>query len=79
MKYPYPLTIVLDRYHGVYSGGRFTAWKVYHDNIPGDIDADDVTCAEFWEYRAWEYGPVGKGDTPTQAIQDLNRQLKEIK
>lgn len=77
MKYPYPLTIVLDRYHGEYSGGRFTAWNTYYHDLPGHIDADDCTCAEFWADCA--SGPVGKGNTPNQAIQDLNRQLKEIK
>ena len=47
--YPlYPLTIVKDRYTGVYSGGIWTAWNCNPDDVPNDIYADDVACCGFW-------------------------------
>jgi hypothetical protein len=67
--YPFPLTICLDRYFGTYSGGIFTAWNLNADLVPKDISGDDVTCAVFWENNEL---PVGKGNTPEQAINDLS-------
>lgn len=68
----YPLTIVEDRYGGAYSGGKYTAWNVGFDEIPPDIDSDDVWCHNFWNEQ--ENNPtyfVGKGDTVSEALADL--------
>ena len=46
--YPYPLTIVHDRYNGCYSGGEFTAWNLYPQDVPEEIDSDDVNCCVFF-------------------------------
>lgn len=68
----YPLTIVEDRYTGVYSNGKYTAWNMYPEDIPQDIEEDDVTCANFW----YSYdGVVGLGNTPNEAVEDLCRKL----
>ena len=72
--YPYPLTIIKDRYQGMYSRAKFTAWNLKHTDVPNAIDGDDLVCATFWEYNQHS---VGKGDTPEEAIQDLKIQLQE--
>jgi len=69
----YPLTIIADRYNGTYSGGKYTAWNLAHYDIPEDIDNDDENCAWFW---ADNKIPVGKGNTPQEAIKDLEELLK---
>ena len=72
----YPLTILGDRYRGTYSGGQYTAWNLYPNDIPcGPMD-NDLNCATFW--RICQF-PVGKGDTPCEAIKDLMKQLREQK
>ena len=68
----YPLVIIKDRYTGVYSNGKYTAWNVYFEGIPREIDEDDVTCRNFW----YSYdGIAGLGKTPNEAIEDLRKKL----
>ena len=74
-KYPYPLTIVLDRYTGVYSGGKFTAWWRDADQVPSEISADDVTCANYWFSEERNEECIGKGDTIEDAVADLVQQI----
>lgn len=72
-EFPYPCTIVADRYTGVYSGGRWIAYPLHPDDIPLAVEGDDDTCAAFW----WDHNasdrliPVGRGDTPMAAYDDL--------
>lgn len=77
-KYPYPLTVVMDRYSGVYSGGYFTAWNRYSQEIPSYIDGSDGAAMAFWDnYHKKEetfedgYQMVGFGETADAAIKDL--------
>ena len=72
-KYPYPLTICNDRYSGAYSGGKFTAWHLDAEDVPIDIFGDDVECDMFWESNDI---PVGIGNTPEEAINDLKSKLR---
>lgn len=71
----YPLVIVADRYTGVYSGGRYTAWNMWVSEIPEAIDMDDSTCREFWDTFKNSY-PVGVGNTPQEALDNLAEVLK---
>lgn len=71
----FPCTIVTDRYTGSYSGGKFTAWAQYPDDVPQEIFSQDVPCGEFWEDEVKKL--VGIGDTPQEAYDDLNRKMKE--
>ena len=75
---PYPLCIIYDRHNGKYSGGKWIAFNCTHDDIPLNINADDVTSA--WESlkRRRNEGKIlyGVGDTPEDAINDLNSLLK---
>ena len=77
----YPLTIVRDRYSGVYSGGVFTAWHCDAEYIPEGISADDIGCDECWRDirndREWK-NQIGFGDTIEEAIADLFSKLNYI-
>jgi hypothetical protein len=84
-KYPYPLTVVMDRYSGTYSGGYFTAWNKYPDEIPIDIHCSDGVAMEFWDkYHKKSENlkdgceMVGFGGTAEEAINDLiMRQMRK--
>lgn len=76
----YPLVIIRDRYTGVYSGGKYTAWSGDVEDIlpPPEVEVDDVVCRNFW--YAQEDNPtyiVGKGDTVSEALADLYIKLKQ--
>jgi prevent-host-death family protein len=77
-EHPYPCTIVADRYTGVYSGGRWIAYPLQPDDIPWAVEGDDSTCSEFWWDRNADDRliPVGRGDTPMQAHDDLVRVMR---
>ena len=76
----YPLVIIRDRYTGVYSGGKYTAWSGDVEDIlpPPEVEDEDVVCRNFWHEQ--EKTPtyiVGKGDTVSEALADLYIKLKE--
>lgn len=71
----YPLTIVRDRYTGDYSGGAYTAWKHYVDEIPREIRGNDGECRDFWWGSEPERYKVGKGATVAEAVADLARKM----
>ena len=73
---PYPLTITLDRYSGVYSGGLYVAWNCNADAVPTEPSDDDVTCADFWDRAEQDMldGDIpcyGIGVNPEKAILNL--------
>lgn len=80
----YPLTIIMDRYSGTYSGGLFTVWKLHPETIPDDIYSDDCTCNDFWSelnhdeksynYRRY-HNKCGIGNTIQEAIDNLQNKL----
>lgn len=77
-RYPYPLTVLMDRYSGIFSGGKFTAWNRDPDLIPEDVYGGDMESASFWEKHYKEQASVkdgfyiiGVGNTPEEAIEDL--------
>ena len=70
----YPLTIIRDRYTGVYSGGEFTAWNLYPEDVPEEIYADDIGCSIFFRYTKIVYG---RGKTADDAIMDLMNRLND--
>ena len=67
----YPLTIIADRYSGVYSGGEYTAWPCGEADIPSEVFMDDVSCAHEWGVIKSERQHVGIGCTPSVALVDL--------
>lgn len=72
---PYPTTVTRARYGGTYSGASWHAWPLEPQQVPLDATGSDVACATFWD----DYSePVGLGNTPNEAVEDLTQQLKEI-
>lgn len=67
---------MVDRYTGVYSGGRYTAWYCDPWDVPSDVEESDPLCALFWDNYD---GPVGRGDTIQGAIDDLVVSLENYK
>ena len=77
----YPLTIIMDRYNGVYSGGKYTAWNCQPHFIPSGIYGDDMDCYDTWdEVRADVHMKYmfGVGDTIEDAIKNLANKRREI-
>ena len=64
----YPVTIIATRYGGIYEGGAWAAFPLDFEQLPPQIDDDDVTCATWWS----DYGySVGVGNSPNAALADL--------
>ena len=70
----YPLTVIADRYSGVYSGGMFVAFNLDPWEVPKEAVGDDVTCVEFFSFTDI---PFGIGNTMLDAVEDLERKLVE--
>lgn len=70
----YPLTILKDRYGGIYSGGKYLAFNKHHDEIPNNVYGDDIACCEFWEDFCDVYGT---GNTIENAIQELTEKIHD--
>jgi hypothetical protein len=64
----YPVTIVMDRYSGTYSGGAWIAWPLYPEDVPGEPKADDGTAIVLSGERK---RPCGRGSTPNEALANL--------
>jgi hypothetical protein len=64
------VTIVSSRYAGTYEPGAWVAFPMWPDQLPGDWNADDVTCSRFFEERRGEFGG---GNSPQEAYEDLRR------
>lgn len=73
----YPLTIIRDRYTGVYSGASFTAWNLDYDEIPYEVSGDDISCYQFWSGLDTAIYVVGKGATVEEAYCDLLQKMGE--
>lgn len=70
----YPLTIVKDKHNGIYSGGKWTAWNRNPWEISHIVSSgDDKDCADLFS----TYNLIfGRGETPQEAIDDLNHMIK---
>ncbi len=64
----WPVTIVRARYGGSYEPGPWLAFPLQPYELPGDWDASDVPCAEFWGSHD---EPVGAGESPDGALANL--------
>ena len=73
----YPLTVILDRYNGVYSGAKYLAFNLYPDCVPCDVLGDDMDCPDFWAKK--HSFPIGKGNTMQDAVDNLYNLIKEEK
>jgi len=75
----FPVTIVMDRYNGSYSGAKWLAFQENNDDVPGEIGGGDPDEEYFWSnYNSNPKSkPIGKGNTPDEAYQNLIHLLKE--
>lgn len=75
----YPLVIISDRYSGAYSGGEYTVWNCYPENIPSEIFSDDSTCSHFWNCEVDDL-PIfyGIGNTIQEAIDDMYFRMPDV-
>ncbi len=64
----YPITIVMDRYSGTYSGGEWLAFNLHADEIPSEIHGCDIPCSNFFDETKL---PIGKGKSPEEALENL--------
>lgn len=71
----YPCTIIMDRYTGAYSGGLWVAFNLDAHDVPFEVDDSDPICSNYWDAHEQLVTPVGKGNTPQEAYDDL---LKNI-
>jgi len=74
----YPLTVVSARYGGCYEGGRYLAFNLEADSLPEDYNGDDIDCSTFFEQANSKNWAIGRGGTPTEAVEDLKARLKDI-
>lgn len=66
----YPLTIIRDRYNGVYSGASWLAFNLDYNEIPDAVCGSDIDCLNFWQNEGKDM-VVGKGAYPQEALNDL--------
>lgn len=67
----YPVTIVKDRYDGTYSNAKWLALPTDPGQVPDEIGGSDPEEMIFWrEFKEAEF-PIGKGESPDEALKDL--------
>jgi hypothetical protein len=72
-----PVTITPDRYGGTYSGGAWLALPLDPSEVPDEPFGGDAFAATWW--HGLGDVPVGRGDSPTAAYDDLARRLEAIR
>lgn len=70
----YPVTIVKDRYGGVYSGAKWIAFN--REVAPDKVGGSDMQEMEFWREDHEDY-LIGKGATPDAAYHNLIENIIE--
>jgi hypothetical protein len=74
----YPVTIVMDRYGGVYSNAKWLAIQCDNTQVPDEIWSDDGDEMNFWRSHKDSELPIGKGETPNEALEDLKIKAKKF-
>lgn len=86
----YPLTIIADRYMGIFCGGQFIAWNCEPEYIPTDIFGGDGDNLDIWkdilkkdeeEKRSLfrTYPLFGIGSSINEAVDNLDKRVKEYR
>lgn len=81
----YPVTIIKDRYNGVYSGASYTAFYADLDWLNSEYEGycgDDKGCREWWiNARREKYlingAFIGRGGSPDLALKDLFNRMSD--
>lgn len=86
----YPVTIINDEFSATYSGGKYQAWHCESDYVEDILlphASSDIDYANFWARHKEKMEDetevikasmilVGLGDTPNDALIDLNKKVK---
>jgi hypothetical protein len=72
----HPATITSDRYGGIYSGGAWLAFPLFHSELPDEPFSNDIDAASFWEEH--NNSPIGRGATPDAAYSALLRRIEAL-
>ena len=70
----WPLTVVPDRYNGIYIGGKWLALHAYPNDFPPNLYGEDLEYNRFISNKR-NLRHIGIGDTPQAAIYDLKYKL----
>jgi hypothetical protein len=65
-----------DRYGGCYSHGSWVAWPVCPGHEPGEAMGGDNEAMGFWEWARGAGACVGVGQTPDEALSDLETKVE---
>ena len=68
--YDHDILIFGTRYGGTYEGGLWVAWVGDPDWLD-DYQSGDNACQDF--FQDYKLAPIGRGDSPQQALDDLVR------
>ncbi len=70
------ITILCDRYSGIYSGGTWLAFNCEYSQIPSQVLGSDSEEMWFWSdgIKMYSWLLVGKGTTPDESLDDLYKQ-----
>ena len=74
---PWPLTILVDRYGGTYSGGLYVAFPYEYSDIDMDVSGSDIQCHEFWRSYKEQGGLYGIGASAQDAYDDLVSRIEK--
>jgi hypothetical protein len=71
----YPVTIVQARYNGSYEGAPWLCFPLHPHRLGDerwrDWSGGDIECAEFWRTAVNDDWPIGRGESPGAAYDDL--------
>lgn len=70
----WPCTIISDRFDGQHSYGKWLAFNMLEKDIPKGVQGNDEECIYYWNQNNII---VGRGDTPTEAYNDLYNKLNK--
>lgn len=73
----YPVTIIMDRHFGSYSGGKWVALNLDAEDSYRLLPGDDVDCMNFWENEI-NSDSIGVGETPQLAYENLQKKYEEL-
>lgn len=71
-----PVTIILDSEDGKHSGGKWLAFQSFPDGVSKDSWLWGET-EKFWKNHDDLKLPIGKGNTPDEALEDLKVKAKK--
>jgi hypothetical protein len=71
----YPVTIVQARYNGSYEGAPWLCFPLQPHHLGDerwrDWSGSDIECMEFWRTAVNDDWPIGRGESPGGAYDDL--------